>query len=128
MGDDAGEYLDALEKRLFNTWTRRCRSACTRGRSGGRFDLDGVPAAAAQEGLPGLLHQARHVRRLRSDRQRARLDVPRIQQVADQAAHLIGLLVNDLKKLEHLGGVVGLATFALGCATVYESSLSALWG
>ena len=24
-------------------------------------------------------------------------------------------------------GVVGLATFALGCATVYESSLSALW-
>ena len=36
MGDDAGEYLDALEKRLFNTWTRRCRSARTRGRSGGR--------------------------------------------------------------------------------------------
>ena len=62
-----------------------------------------MPAASAQEGLPGLLHQARHVRRLGGDRQRARLDVPRIQQVADQAAHLIGLLGDDPEKLEHLG-------------------------
>ena len=37
-----------------------------------QVDLDGVPAAAAQEGLPGLLHQVRHVRRLGGDRQRAR--------------------------------------------------------
>ena len=32
MGDDAGEYLDALEKRLFNTWTVRlnCALVCRR--------------------------------------------------------------------------------------------------
>ena len=36
MGHDAGEYLAALVRRLFNTWTRRRRSARTRGRSGGR--------------------------------------------------------------------------------------------
>ena len=36
MGDDSGECLDALANRLFRTWTIRCGSATTRGRSGGR--------------------------------------------------------------------------------------------
>ena len=42
-------------------------------------------------------------RRLGGDRQRARLDAPRIQQVADQAAHVIGLLVDDPEELKYLG-------------------------
>ena len=66
-------------------------------------DLDGVPAAAIQERVPGLLHQAGQRRRLGGDRQRARLDAPRIQQVADQAAHVVGLLVDDPEELKHLG-------------------------
>ena len=36
MAADASEYLAALERRLFNTWTMRRRSAMTQGRSGGR--------------------------------------------------------------------------------------------
>ena len=36
MADRSGEYLDALEKRLARTWTTRCLSAATQGRSGGR--------------------------------------------------------------------------------------------
>ena len=36
MGADSGEWRAALASRLLSTCTRRCRSAMTRGRSGGR--------------------------------------------------------------------------------------------
>ena len=36
MADDSGELLEALERRLFRTWTMRRRSAVTKGKSGGR--------------------------------------------------------------------------------------------
>ena len=39
MGDDSGEYLAALDRRLPRTWTMRARSAITRGRSSGRSML-----------------------------------------------------------------------------------------
>ena len=66
-----------------------------------------MPAASAQERVPGLVHQSGHLRGLGDDRQGAGLDAPRIQQVADQAAHVIGLLVDDPEELEHLGRVQG---------------------
>ena len=53
-----------------------------------KVDVQDVTAAAAQQGLPGLIHQAGHLRRLERDRQRAGLDAPLIQQVGDQAAHV----------------------------------------
>ena len=52
-------------------------------------DEDGVPAAAAQEGGPGPVDQRGDVRRLGRDRERARLDAPRVQEVRDQAAHVV---------------------------------------
>ena len=64
-----------------------------------------MPAAAAQEGVPGPVHQARDLRRFGGYRERARVDAPDIQQVADQAAHVIGLLVDDAEELSHLGRV-----------------------
>ena len=70
-----------------------------------QVDADGLPAAAAQEGVPRPVHQAGYLRRLRSDRQRARLDTSRIQQVADQADHVVGLIVDDPVELAHLGRV-----------------------
>ena len=41
----------------------------------------GVCAAAALEGVSGLFHQARHLRRLGRERHRARLDAPLVEQV-----------------------------------------------
>ena len=64
---------------------------------------DGVPASAAQEGGAGPVHQRGHVHRLGRDRERARLDAPRVQEVRDQAAHVVGLPVDDAEELEHLG-------------------------
>ena len=66
-------------------------------------DEDGVPAAAAQEGGPGPVDQRGDVRRLGRDRERARLDAPRVQEVRDQAAHVVGLPVDDAEELEQLG-------------------------
>ena len=37
------------------------------------------------------------------DRERARLDAPRVQEVRDQAAHVVGLPVDDAEELEQLG-------------------------
>ena len=64
-----------------------------------------MPGAAAQEGVPGPVHQARDLRRFGGYRERARVDAPDIQQVADQAAHVVGLLVDDAEELAHLGRV-----------------------
>ena len=49
--------------------------------------------------------QRRHIRRLGTDRQRARLDVRHIEQVPDQLPHPFGLLDDDPVELVHLGGV-----------------------
>ena len=70
-----------------------------------QVDQHAVPAAAAQEGVPGPLHQARDCRRFGGYRERPRVDAPDIEQVADQAAHVIGLLVDDAEELAHLGRV-----------------------
>ena len=64
-----------------------------------------MAAAAAQEGVAGLLHQVGDVGRLRGHREGAGVDAPGIQQVADQAAHVVGLVVDDAEELPHLGGV-----------------------
>ena len=58
--------------------------------------------AAGDEGAFGLVHQAGHLRRFERDRQRAHLDAPLVQQVAE---HLVGLLVDDTEELARLGQV-----------------------
>ena len=100
MGDDSGACREALENRLFSTWTMR-PPVGHRGRQVRRqVDRHAVPAAAAQEGVPGPVHQARDLRRFGGYRERARVDAPDIQQVADQPAHVIGLLVDDAEGVD----------------------------
>ena len=72
-----------------------------------QVDVDGLPAAAAQERGPGLIHQGGHRGRFGVDRQRAGVEASRIQQVADQVVHLIGLCVDDPEELPHLRPVQG---------------------
>ena len=48
-------------------------------------DADGLAAAAAHEGGPGPVDQGGNLRRLGVDRQRARVDAPRLEEVADEA-------------------------------------------
>ena len=64
-----------------------------------------MAAAAAEEGVAGLFHQVGDVGRLRGHREGAGVDPPGIQQVADQAAHVVGLVVDDAEELPHLGRV-----------------------
>ena len=72
-----------------------------------QVDEDGVPAAAAEEGVAGLVHQDSQRHRLGRYRQSSGLDAARVQQVADQAVHVIGLLVDDAEKLAHHGRIRG---------------------
>ena len=64
-----------------------------------------MAAPAAEERLPGLIHHDGQIRRRGGHRERARLDVRGVKQVADQRAHLIGLLVDDAEQLHCLGRV-----------------------
>ena len=68
----------------------------------GEINLYGLPAAAADESIASLVNQADHPGRLWGNRQCAGPDAPCIQQIADQIAHVIGLLVNDAEELDHL--------------------------
>ena len=52
---------------------------------------------------PGLVHQRGELGGLGRDRQRAGVDAPGVEQVADQAVHAVGLLVDDAEELRHLG-------------------------
>ena len=70
---------------------------------GRQVDADGVPPAAADERAARLVHQHGDIRRLGPDRQRAGVDAPGVEQVADQAVHAVGLLVDDAEELRHLG-------------------------
>ena len=75
----------------------RCRLAITPRQVLRQVDAEGVPPAPAQKRVPGLVHQAGDLGRLGRDRQRARLDSPLLYQVADHAAYVIGLLLDDRK-------------------------------
>ena len=72
-----------------------------------QVDAHGVPGAggAAQERLSRLVHEPGHRQRLSGDRQRARLDAPGVEEVVDEPAHVMGLLVDDAEELVHLGRV-----------------------
>ena len=76
-----------------------------RGQVRREVDEDGVPAAPAQERAPRPLDQRGHLRGFRGDRERARVDAPGIEQVADEAAHVGGLLGDDAEELARLGRV-----------------------
>ena len=105
MADASWECRAALVRRLFNTWMMRRPSAMTSGSSGERSMRRLVLPPSALEPAPGLVHQGRHVRRRGGHRQLARLDARHVEQVADQVAHVVGLLADDAEELEHLGGV-----------------------
>ena len=50
-----------------------------------------------------FLAEGGHLRGFRFHRQRARLDPAGVEQVADQAQHVVGLAVDDAEELQHLG-------------------------
>ena len=108
-GDADGRRIGRMSRRVGQEVVQHLDDAPPVGHHPGQVrrqvDVDGVPAAAAEERVPRPVHQAGHLRRLRRDRQRARLDTPRIQQVADEVDHVVGLLVDDPEELAHLGRV-----------------------
>ena len=78
----------------------------------GEVDRDVLPRAAAHEGAARPVHQDGHLGGLGRDREPPRLHAPEIEQVADQGAHLVGLVDDDaqerahLRPIERLGGLV----------------------
>ena len=72
-----------------------------------RRQVDGhcLPATGAQERGPRPLHQRRYLPGLGVDRQRAGLDTSGVEQVADKAAHMRGLVEDDAVELPHFGRV-----------------------
>ena len=70
-----------------------------------QVDEHAVPGAGGEERVPRPVHQRRHLRGLGRNRERARLDAPRIEEIADEAAHVPRLLVDDAEELAHLGRV-----------------------
>ena len=61
-----------------------------------------MPAAGAQERAPRPVDQGGHVRGLGLDGERAGFDTPGIQQVRDEAPHVVGLGVDDAVERAHL--------------------------
>ena len=70
-----------------------------------QVDVQVVPAAPALEPAPGLVHQDGRRHGFGGYRQGAGLDAGHVEQVADQVAHVLGLVADDPEELGHLGGV-----------------------
>ena len=105
MGEDLGRVLRGVGEQVVQDLDDAPPVGHHPGQLRREVDQDGVPGAAAQEGVPRLVHQGGDLGGLGGDRQRARLDAPRIQQGADETLHVIGLPVDDPEELEHLGRV-----------------------
>ena len=99
LGGVAGRVREQVVQDLDDALPVGHHAGQVRGQVGG----DRVPAAAAQEARPRRVHQHRDVRGFERDRQRARRDAPRVQQVPDQTAHPGRLLVDDAEELHHFG-------------------------
>ena len=65
-----------------------------------------MPGAAGEKRVARVVDQRAHLRGLGRDREHAGVDAPRIEQVADEPAHAVGLLVDDAKELLRLGRAV----------------------
>ena len=103
MGTDSGECLAALERRLSKTWKMSGRSAITRGRSGERsMKISCLPPPVRNVFLACSTRPANSAGS-GGHRQRAGVDTTHNQQVPDQTAHVVGLLVDELEELGHLG-------------------------
>ena len=75
-----------------------------------QVDENVVPAVAGKERDPRLLDQLAHLGGLRRDRERAAVDPPGVEQVPDQPAHAVGLLVDDAEELPRLRRAEALRT------------------
>ena len=73
-----------------------------RGQVGREVDAHVVAAAAGEERVPCAVHQRGHLGGLRRDREGARIDAPGIEEVADEGAHVVGLLDDDAAERAHL--------------------------
>ena len=105
MTADAGVCRAAFASRLFSTCTMRRRSAITGGRSTARSTTRPRRSSPARKALLAPFHQIHHRRRLGRDRERARVDAPRVEPIGDETAHLVRLLDDDAEELAHLGRV-----------------------
>ena len=76
------------------------------GQPRGQVDDDGgVTRAASGKRAPRPFHEFRHLRGLGRNRERARVDAPRIEEVADEPAHVLGLSGDDAEELARFGRV-----------------------
>ena len=73
----------------------------------GQVDLDDVAGAAAEEGVAGQLEDVGHLGGLGAHREHAGLDAGHVEEVVDQVAHPVGLLVDDAEELAGLGAIEG---------------------
>ena len=105
MGEDSGACRDGVGEQVVQHLDDAPAVGHRARQVRRQVDQHAVPAAAAQEGVPGPLHQGRDLHRLGGYRERARVDTPDVEQVADQGAHSVSLLVDDAEKLAHLGRV-----------------------
>ena len=91
VGEEIVQHLDDPPTvRQYPGQVRRC------------VDLDAVPVAPAEKGVPRQFDHRRHVDRFGSDGERPRLDACEVQQIVDEVAHVVGMLLDDAEELEHL--------------------------
>ena len=102
MGADSGECRAAFEEQVVEHLHDAPAVGHRPGQVRGQVDEHGVAPAAGEEGVPRPIHQRGHLGGFGRDGEHARLDTARIEQRADETAHVPGLFVDDAVELVHL--------------------------
>ena len=88
----------------------------------GYVNRDDVCNSLTGKRLSCLFHQVFQVRGFGSDRQRPRLDLRHIDEVVDQMAHMVGLLIDNPEELAGLGGVQRIGGAEHGCRRALDGA------
>ena len=88
VGKQVGQHLnDASPDRQHEWQVRR------------QIEMHILASPRAEKNVESIIHHQRHIRLLRMDRQRTRLDVRDVEQVGQQIPHSVRLRIDDPVKL-----------------------------
>ena len=92
------------------------------GQVGLQIDVEVVSAACAEESISGLVDEFSYSGGFGGYGESTGFDAGDVEEVVDETAHVVGLLVDDAEELDHFGGVEGVGGAEYSSGRAFDGS------